>query len=67
LSIFTVTKRNYYDSYQDGFQYLQRIGNIYQYIARHFVTGGNIHYGWRSTFKDAGEVGVGQRTQGRLA
>lgn len=54
LSIFTITKRNYYQSYKEGHEYLKRIGKIYQYIAKHFVTGGNIHYGWRSTFKDAG-------------
>lgn len=54
IKIYTVTKRNFYQSYIRAKELLPKLGKIYQYTAKHFVTGGNIHEGWKSNFREAG-------------
>lgn len=55
--LFTITKRAYYPSYQFGKLILPQLGNIYQYLAKHFIPNGNLYKGWRSK-KDIAGGGV---------
>lgn len=53
--VYTVTKRDFYPAYIRGKELLKELGEIYQYVAKHYVTGGNIHEGWKSNkFKSGG-------------
>ena len=54
IHVYTITKRNFYQSYKRAKELLSELGHIYQYTAKHFVTGGNIHEGWKSTFAESG-------------
>ncbi len=47
-TVYTVTKRDFYPVYIRGKELLEELGTIYQYTAKHYVTGGNIHEGWKS-------------------
>lgn len=52
--VYTVTKRDFYPAYKRGKQLLKDLGKIYQYTAKHYVTGGNLHEGWKSNSFQSG-------------
>ncbi len=54
VPIYTVAKRRFYKSYQMIKKHLSKIGLLYQYNARHFLSSGTLHTGWRSKTKEAG-------------
>lgn len=56
VPIYTVTKRQFYPSYNAALGVLSKqvIGQPYMYSARHFIPHGNLYQGWRSTLETAG-------------
>lgn len=56
VPVYTVTKRQFYPSYNKGQELLKAgtIGTPYMYSVRHFIAHGNLYEGWRSKLETAG-------------
>jgi len=54
VSVYTVTKRRFFQSYITGKRHLKELGSLYRYAARHFLSSGSLQEGWRSNPKEAG-------------
>ncbi len=54
IPIYTVAKRRFYKTYQMMKKHLDKAGLLYRYTARHFLSSGTLHSGWRSKTKEAG-------------
>lgn len=56
VQIYTVTKRQFFQSYIKGLELLKKglIGIPYMYCAQNYIPNGNLYEGWRSSLKKAG-------------
>jgi len=56
VQIYTVTKRQFFQSYVKGLDLLKKglIGTPYMYCAQNYIPHGNLYEGWRSSLKKAG-------------
>jgi len=54
VKLYTVVKREYYNSYTKAHKILKSIGNVYKYYAKSYIPHGNIYSGWRSKKNKSG-------------